>query len=169
LFCLQGLPADLPPSATLADKIIALRTDGHSIPGIAKKLKLPPREVHAVVGEWSAGYFGPNWRGDMLAIVTHRLERLFAAHREKAYRGDPQATQLCLKALAHLCSVHGLYQPSIAVANSTNMVIDARPTATDRIEKAINALIEDQRRQEAARAVEAEAAPAETTTAVNGG
>jgi hypothetical protein len=93
----------------------------------------------------------------MLAIVTARLERLFEAHREKAYRGDIQATNACLKVCAHLASMHGLYMPSIAFANNntTNMVIDARPAnSMDKLEAALNRLIADQK-AEAAKAAKA--------------
>jgi hypothetical protein len=58
--------------------------------------------------------------------------------------------------------MHGLYMPSIAVANTTttNTVIDARPgNSMDRLERALNALIADQK-TEAAKATAA-SAPAE--------
>lgn len=163
--------ADLPPDAPVEERIIALRQDGLSTAGIAKRLQLPHAEVHAVISDWAAGYFGPNRRNDMLAIVTARLERLFEAHREKAYRGDIQATNACLKVCAHLASMHGLYQPSIAFANSTsNVMIDARPiTSTDRLEKALAALIEDGKKTAVAKAAPAAAhdsvaaVPAETS------
>jgi hypothetical protein len=126
--------ADLPLDAPIRDRIIALRQDGLSIAGIAKRLQVPHAEVLAVITDWAAGYFGPNRRNDMLAILTARLERIFQAHKDKAYRGDVQATNACLRCCAHLSALHGLYQPSIAVANNStsNVMIDRcrAPTAS---------------------------------------
>jgi hypothetical protein len=84
-----------------------LRQDGLSTAGIAKRLQVAHAEVHAVITDWAAGYFGPNRRND-LAIVTSRLERIFHAHKDKAYRGDVQETNACLKCCAHLSALHGL-------------------------------------------------------------
>jgi hypothetical protein len=92
----------------------------------------------------------------MLAIVTARLERLYQAHWEKAYRGNPAASHIVLKCCAHLSALHGLYQPAVSAINNVNntMLIDATPrqTSTDRIEAALNALIEDGKRTAAAKA-----------------
>jgi hypothetical protein len=70
--------------APLEERIVALRQDGLSVRGIAKRLGLRDSEVHAILADWSSGYFGPNRRGDMLAIVTSRPERIYASHRDKA-------------------------------------------------------------------------------------
>jgi hypothetical protein len=102
--------------------------------------------------------------------MYHR--KLAHAHKDKAYRGDVQATNACLKCCAHLSALHGLYQPSIAVANtrtSNTMIVDARPmSGTDRLEAALNALVADQKAEaaEAAKAAEHDpvaAVPAETS------
>jgi hypothetical protein len=122
---LSPTAADLPADASVADRIVALRCDGMSVAGIAKRLQVPHAEVHAALADWAAGYFGPDRRSTMLGIVTARLERIFHAHKDRAYRGDIQATSACLKVCAHLASTHGLYTPSVALANhSTTDEID---------------------------------------------
>lgn len=126
------------------DKIVALRQDGLSVAGIAKKLNIPHGEVHATMAAWSAAYFGPNRRSDMLAIVTARLERLYQAHREKAYKGNSASSHIVLKCCAHLSALHGLYQPAVSALNVNNtMMIDATPrqTSADGVEAALNQLI----------------------------
>jgi DNA-binding transcriptional MerR regulator len=137
--------ADLSPDASTEERIIALRQDGLSVAGIAKRLQIPHQEVHATIPTWSASYFGPNRRPDMLAIVTARLERLYQAHKEKAHKGDTTSAHICLKVCAHLSAMHGLYQPAISAINNVHnsMLIDATPrqTSTDRIEAALNQLV----------------------------
>jgi len=158
--------ADLLPDAPIEDRIVALRCDGMSIAGIAKRLRVPHAEVHAVLADWAAGYFGADRRATMLAITTARLERIFSAHREKAYAGDIQSTNACLKCCAHLASMHGLYMPSVGLVNHNSVtVVDARPqTPIDKLETALARLLGDQRKAEA-QTIEADAVPAEAPTA----
>jgi hypothetical protein len=83
----------------------------------------------------------------MLAIVTSRLERLYQAHKDKAYKGNTTSAHICLKVCAHLSALHGLYQPAVSALNVNNtMMIDATPkqTSTDRIEAVLNQLIDSE-------------------------
>jgi hypothetical protein len=65
--------------------------------------------------------------------------------------------------------MHGLYMPSIAIANNstTNMTIHARPAnSMDKLEAALNVLVADGRKTEAGKAAEHDpvaAVPAETS------
>jgi hypothetical protein len=90
----------------------------------------------------------PDVRRHGLAIELARLDRLLEAAWPKAMGGDLAAIVVAEKLSARRCVMLGLHAPQEAVLR---IIEESRPkeTSTDRIEAALNALIEDRRRNSA--------------------
>jgi hypothetical protein len=82
-----------------------------------------------------------------LALELARLDELQRAFYEKALGGNVASGQLCEKLIARRCVMLGLHAPQTAVLK---IVDEATPkeTSTDRIERVLNALIEDQKKND---------------------
>jgi hypothetical protein len=123
-------------------EIIEARIAGKSVRAIAKNQRgrHQPRDrslCHVVITD--------KVRKHSLALELERLDQLQAVFYERALGGDVQSAILVTKIIERRGVMLGLHVPQTAVLK---IVDDAAPkeTSTDRIERALNALIEDQKK-----------------------
>jgi hypothetical protein len=86
-------------------------------------------------------------RKHTLALELSRLDDLPEVFYARALEGAVQCGALVTKILERRCVMLGLHTPQTAVLQ---IVDEARPkeTSNDRIERALNALVEDQRKND---------------------
>ena len=97
-----------------------------------------------------------------------RLDELISDYWPLAKSGNYKALREVIKMISHQCALLGIFQPHTANANTIALQVNALerpPSGTDKIEKALERLLQDQRREEAQAVVEADAAPAEAPAA----
>jgi hypothetical protein len=131
---------------TIDDRIIQMRLDGRSVRSITDTLKVPAARVRATVSAWAAASL-PADRLESLALQLGRIERLLADFTPLARSGNMKALTACVKLLNQQALLLGLYQPTQSIVQLEPT--PHRETSTDKIERALNALLEDQKRESA--------------------
>jgi hypothetical protein len=125
-------------ASDIDDRIIEKRLNGASIRSIATMLKVPTAQVQSTVNAWAIAML-PTDRREILALQIGRLERQLEVWTPLSLSGNAKALTGVLKILNQLNLLHGVYQPTQAIVQLEPPV--HRPTSTDRIEAALNALI----------------------------
>ncbi len=138
----KPLVVDSADDATL----IRDRISGQSVASIAKHRGVTQSDVLAALDRYAATSISDRTRRHNLALELARLDDLQTAYYEKAKGGDLQAAQLVAKLIERRCIILGLHTPQQAVVQIIEADAPPRPTNTDRIEAALNALLTDQRK-----------------------
>jgi hypothetical protein len=111
---------------------------------IAKTKGISLADVNRALDLFSEATFNDNVRKHTLALELARLDELQEVFYKQALAGDVQSAQLVLKLIERRCIILGLHTPQTAVMQLVAEV--PKKTSTDRIEAALNALLEDQRK-----------------------
>lgn len=127
------------------DEIVQQRIAGKSMRAIAKAQRRSVAEINSVIDRWSSVALTAEARKHGLALELARPDELQRTFYEKALEGDIASDALVEKLITRRCVMLGLHAPQTAVLK---IVAEATPreTSTDKIERALNALIEDQRK-----------------------
>jgi hypothetical protein len=126
------------------DDIIRQRISGKSVHAIAKTKGISLADVNRALDLFSEATFNDKVRKHTLALELARLDELQEVFYKQALSGDVQSAQLVLKLIERRCIILGLHTPQTAVMQLVAEV--PKKTSTDRIEAALNALLEDQRK-----------------------
>ncbi len=127
------------------DDIIRQRISGRSVRAIAKARRCSVADVNAVIDRWASVALTAEARKHGLALELARLDELQQVFFRRACEGDVASGALVEKIIARRCVMLGLHAPQTAVLK---IVDEATPkeTSTDKIERALQALIEDQKK-----------------------
>jgi hypothetical protein len=139
------------------DLIVRQRIAGRSVRAIAKALSISVAEVNRAIDRWAETVVNPALRKQTLALELARLDEMQLVFYERALEGDVPSGALVSKLIERRGVMLGLHTPQTAVLQ---IVDEAKPreTSTDRIERALNALLTDCRKGQAdeAQAVKSE-------------
>lgn len=126
------------------DIIIQARIQGRSVHAIAKARGISTAEVNRVIDRWCDDTLTDKARKHTLTLELARFDQLQQTFYQRALEGDVQCGVLVTKIIERRGVMLGLHVPQTAVLK---IVGEAAPkqTTTDRLEKALAALIEDQR------------------------
>jgi pyridoxal/pyridoxine/pyridoxamine kinase len=123
------------------DDIIQQRISGRSVRAIAKAAGIAVAEVNRVLDRFTVDTVSDQARRHTLALELARMDLMEQVYFSRAMNGDVQSAQLVAKLTERRCVMLGLHAPQTAVLQ---IVQEAAPkeTSTDRIEAALNALLE---------------------------
>jgi hypothetical protein len=124
------------------DRIIRQRLERRSMHAIAKAQRTTVAAINEVIDGWAASAIDEKIRKNTLALELARLDELQEAFYARSVDGDVQCG-----ALAKMIEqMRGRSTPQTA---ELQIVDETRPqeTSTDRIERVLNALIEDQKKK----------------------
>lgn len=128
-------------------EIIRLRIGGRSVHAIAKELQVSLQRVRDTISNWAdAELHGLRLRKDTLALELARLDEMESAFYQDALAGNSKAGALCLRIGQCRALLLGLNLPQTHVLQIVNE--PPRKTGIDRIEAALNALLEDGRKKD---------------------
>jgi hypothetical protein len=103
-------------------------------------------QFNEVIDRWAEAAITDKIRKHTLALELARLDELQEVFYQRALEGDVQCGALVTKILERRCVMLGLHAPQTAVLK---IVDEATPkeTSIDKIERVLDALIEDQRKK----------------------
>lgn len=126
------------------DKILLQRVMGKTTCAIARDTGITEAEVERIIADHTDSTLVADIRKKSLALDLTRLDLLLKVCMSRAVRGNMQAVLAALKIIQRRCTMLGLHTPQL----HTLQIVDAttpKQTSTDRLEAALNALVEDQR------------------------
>lgn len=128
------------------DKIIRQRIAGHCVRDIAKT-RGKSVSANEAIDRWAASAIDKT-RKTTLALALARLDELQETFYARALEGDVQCGALVTKIIERRCVMLGLHTPQTAVLKIVDEAT-SRETGIDKIEQALNALLEDQKKHAA--------------------
>jgi len=128
------------------DLIVRQRIAGRSVRAIAKALSISVADVNRAIDRWAETMVNPAVRKQTLALELARLDEMQLRFYEHALEGDVPSGALVAKLIERRGVMLGLHTPQTAVLQ---IVDEAKPreTGIDKIERVLNALVEDQRKK----------------------
>jgi hypothetical protein len=125
-------------------EIIEARIAGKSVRAIAKARGTSVADINRVIDRFADVVITDKVRKHNLALELERLDELQETFYARALGGDVQSAALVTKIIERRSVMLGLHVPQTSVLK---IVDEAKPveTSTDRLERVLNALIEDQR------------------------
>jgi hypothetical protein len=128
------------------DEIINQRINGRRVHAIARASGITVAEVNRIIDLWADQAITDKVRKHTLTLKLARLDELQQTFYARALEGDVQCGALVTKIIERRSVMLGLQTPQTAVLQIVNKAAP-KETSTDKIERALDALLEDQRRK----------------------
>jgi hypothetical protein len=126
-------------------RVIRACIAGKGVKAIAAELRISPERVENILEEWTASAVTPELRRQEFVRLLAQIDAVIEGLFPRAVAGEHAAVTDLNKIWGRKIGILGLRAPETAILR---IVEESRPreTSTDRIERVLNALIEDQRK-----------------------
>jgi hypothetical protein len=127
-------------------RVIRACIGGKGVKTIAAELGISHERVENIIEEWTASAVTPELRRREFVRLLAQIDAVIEGLFPRAVAGEHTAITDLNKVWARKIGVLGLRAPETAILRVIEETIPRQPTLTDRLEAALNALLEDQRK-----------------------
>jgi uncharacterized protein Yka (UPF0111/DUF47 family) len=126
-------------------RVIRACIAGKGVKAIAAELRISPERVENILEEWTASAVTPELRRQEFVRLLAQIDAVIEGLFPRAVAGEHAAVTDLNKIWGRKIGILGLRAPDTAVLRVIEEIAP-RETSTDRIERALNALIEGRRK-----------------------